>query len=102
LKGTQLSQLTDEYDTCLENIDQTTKVLQQKKEAIPDLKAAFKEASTRFQEASKAREQKKKADELKKELAWAHVKTKEDVGFSFAVVMGVRSDLLISRANCRR
>jgi structural maintenance of chromosomes protein 6 len=79
LKGTQLSQLTDEYDTCLENIDQTTKVLQQKKEAIPDLKAAFKEASTRFQEASKAREQKKKADELKKELAWAHVKTKEDV-----------------------
>jgi predicted nucleic acid-binding Zn-ribbon protein len=80
LRGTQLSQLSDEYDTCLENITQTTKVLQQKKEALPDLRKVFKDASTRFEEANKAREQKKKADELKKELAWAHVATKENVG----------------------
>lgn len=32
----------------------------------------------RFEEASKAREQKKKLDELKKELAWAHVRGKEE------------------------
>lgn len=32
----------------------------------------------RFEEAAKAREQKKKLDELKKELAWAHVRGKED------------------------
>jgi len=77
LKGTQLSQLTDEYDTCLENIAQTTKVLHHKKEAVPDLKSALREATNRFKEAGKAREQKQKADDLKKELAWAHVKGKE-------------------------
>jgi chromosome segregation ATPase len=44
---------------------------------VPDLKSALKDATTRFQEADKAREQKRKVDELKKELAWAHVKKKE-------------------------
>ncbi|KAJ7625351.1 P-loop containing nucleoside triphosphate hydrolase protein [Mycena polygramma] len=78
LRGTQLSQLSEEYDTCFANITATTKVLAQKKEAIPDLKTAFREASTRFEEASKAREQKKKVDELKKELAWAHVNAKKE------------------------
>ncbi|KAJ7781699.1 P-loop containing nucleoside triphosphate hydrolase protein [Mycena maculata] len=78
LRGTQLSQLSDEYDTCFVNITATAKVLTQKKEAIPDLRTAFREASTRFEEASKAREQKKKVDELKKELAWAHVHAKEE------------------------
>ncbi|KII86908.1 hypothetical protein PLICRDRAFT_164325 [Plicaturopsis crispa FD-325 SS-3] len=77
LRGTQLSQLSEEYDTCLENITQTAKVLSQKKEAIPDLRHAFREATTRFEEASKAREQRHRADELKKELAWAHVATKQ-------------------------
>ncbi|KAH7914281.1 P-loop containing nucleoside triphosphate hydrolase protein [Hygrophoropsis aurantiaca] len=78
LRGTQLSQLSDEYDTCLDNINQTKKVLHQKKQVIPDLEAAFKEASVRFNEANKAREQRFKADELKKELAWAHVATKQE------------------------
>ncbi|KAJ7132967.1 P-loop containing nucleoside triphosphate hydrolase protein [Mycena filopes] len=77
LRGTQLSQLSEEYDTCFANITATTKVLSQKKEAIPDLKTAFRDASVRFEEASKAREQKKKVDELKKELAWSHVAAKK-------------------------
>ncbi|KAJ6621808.1 hypothetical protein B0H10DRAFT_2162890 [Mycena sp. CBHHK59/15] len=78
LRGTQLSQLSDEYDTCFANITATTKVLAQKKEALPDLRTAFREASTRFEEAAKAREQKKKVDALKKELAWAHVNAKRE------------------------
>ncbi|KAG6815759.1 hypothetical protein H0H87_011596 [Tephrocybe sp. NHM501043] len=78
LRGTQLSQLSDEYTTCLANIKQTYKVLEQKREALPDLKTAFREATVRFEEAAKAREQKQRADELKKELAWAHVKGKEE------------------------
>ncbi|KAG0704264.1 P-loop containing nucleoside triphosphate hydrolase protein [Suillus ampliporus] len=77
LRGTQLSQLSEEYDTCLDNINQTKKVLHQKKQVLPDLRAAFKEASVRFEEASKAREQRCKVDELKKELAWAHVAAKQ-------------------------
>ncbi|KAI0269879.1 P-loop containing nucleoside triphosphate hydrolase protein [Gloeopeniophorella convolvens] len=78
LRGTQLSQLSEEYETCLENISQTSKVLMRKKEAIPDLQAHYKEVFARFEEASKAREQRHKADELKKELAWAHVATKQE------------------------
>lgn len=77
LKGTQLAQLSEEYEVCLENINITAKVLSQKKLALPDLKARFEEAKARFQEASKALEQKKKVDDLKKELAWAHVGTKQ-------------------------
>ncbi|KAG1906517.1 uncharacterized protein F5891DRAFT_941410 [Suillus fuscotomentosus] len=77
LRGTQLSQLSEEYDACLDNINQTKKVLHQKKQVLPDLRAAFKEASVRFEEASKAREQRCKVDELKKELAWAHVAAKQ-------------------------
>ncbi|KAG2155901.1 P-loop containing nucleoside triphosphate hydrolase protein [Suillus bovinus] len=71
LRGTQLSQLSEEYDACLDNINQTKKVLHQKKQVLPDLRAAFKEASVRFEEASKAREQRCK------ELAWAHVAAKQ-------------------------
>jgi chromosome segregation ATPase len=61
----------------MENINTTSKVLSQKKEAIPDLRTALQEASARFAEATKAREQKDKENDLKKELAWAHVYQKE-------------------------
>ncbi|KAG2362689.1 P-loop containing nucleoside triphosphate hydrolase protein [Suillus spraguei] len=77
LRGTQLSQLSEEYDACLDNINQTKKVLHQKKQVLPDLRITFKEVSVRFEEASKAREQRCKVDELKKELAWAHVAAKQ-------------------------
>jgi structural maintenance of chromosomes protein 6 len=62
----------------LNNINQTKRLLHQKKQILPDLRAAFKEATARFQEASKAREQRFKVDELKKELAWAHVGAKQE------------------------
>ncbi|KAJ4001639.1 P-loop containing nucleoside triphosphate hydrolase protein [Lentinula boryana] len=77
LRGTQLSQLATEYETCLENITNTTKVLQNKKAAIPDLKQAFREATAKYQEAAQALKQKEKARELKVELAWSHVQVKE-------------------------
>ncbi|KAL1668799.1 P-loop containing nucleoside triphosphate hydrolase protein [Schizophyllum commune] len=77
LKGTQLQQLSEEYELCLENIHQTSKILAAKKEALPDLQQHLTEVSAKFEEAKRARDQKKKIDELKKEKAWAHVKTKE-------------------------
>ncbi|KAJ3814073.1 P-loop containing nucleoside triphosphate hydrolase protein [Lentinula aff. lateritia] len=77
LRGTQLSQLATEYETCYENITNTTKVLENKKEAIPDLKQAFCEATAKYQEAAQALKQKAKAKELKTELAWSHVRVKE-------------------------
>lgn len=79
MKGTQLSQLSDEYETCSENIVQTDKILTRKREAIPDLKDAYDNASRKYQEANKAVEQKQKMEELNKELAWTHVAEKERV-----------------------
>ncbi|KAJ2932349.1 hypothetical protein H1R20_g4748, partial [Candolleomyces eurysporus] len=78
LLGTQLAQLSNEYDTCLDNIRKTAKILATKKEAIPDLKTKYNRELARYKEAEKAREQKKKIDDLKRELAWSHVKEKED------------------------
>ncbi|KAF8157851.1 P-loop containing nucleoside triphosphate hydrolase protein [Crassisporium funariophilum] len=77
LRGTQLSQLSEEYEMCMDNITQTAKLLTVKKEALPDLRARFRESTMRYEEAAKAREQKQKADDLKKELAWSHVAAKE-------------------------
>ncbi|KIK69693.1 hypothetical protein GYMLUDRAFT_186975 [Collybiopsis luxurians FD-317 M1] len=77
LRGTQLSQLATEYETCLENITNTTNILKNKKDAIPDLKQAYREAKAKYQEAAQALKQKEKARELKIELAWAHVRVKE-------------------------
>ncbi|KAF8879889.1 P-loop containing nucleoside triphosphate hydrolase protein [Gymnopilus junonius] len=77
LRGTQLSQLSDEYTLCMENINQTSRLLSVKKEALPDLRARKREAQARYDEAAKAREQKKRVDDLKKEKAWSHVAAKE-------------------------
>lgn len=79
LKGTQLSQLSDEYEVCVANIRQTAKILDQKGKALPDLLSAAQAAEDRFKEAEKAVELQKKIDKLKNELVWAHVKEKHDV-----------------------
>ncbi|KAF8574882.1 P-loop containing nucleoside triphosphate hydrolase protein [Ramaria rubella] len=78
LRGTQLTQLYEEYETCLENIGKTSRTLQLKKEEIPDLEKAFKEADARNNEATKARVKQSELTACRQELAWAHVKKKED------------------------
>ncbi|TFY54390.1 hypothetical protein EVJ58_g8895 [Rhodofomes roseus] len=78
LRGTQLSQLSEEYQTCLEAIQSMQKTVKRKSEGLPDLEEALEEATSRFEEAQKAREQRHKADDLKQELAWAHVASKEE------------------------
>ena len=79
LKGTQLSQLSDEYEVCVANIRQTAKILDQKSKMLPDLLSAAQAAEDRFKEAEKAVELQKKIDKLKNELVWAHVNEKRDV-----------------------
>ncbi|KAJ7643937.1 P-loop containing nucleoside triphosphate hydrolase protein [Roridomyces roridus] len=107
LRGTQLSQLSEEYDICFSNITTTSKVLEQKQEALPDLKRALRDATSRWQEASKAREQKQKVAVLKKEQAWAHVTVKrkemegkiEDVAKATRRVPRVQQSLDTAQAN---
>jgi chromosome segregation ATPase len=83
LRGTQLQQLSDEYDTIRTNISLTSKMLEKKQEVLPDLEAAKNEAATKYEEAKVAREQRYKVDQLKRELAWAHVRSKELVRCRF-------------------
>ena len=73
-----MSQLSEEYELCLDNITTTAKLLTVKKEALPDLRTRFREQILRYKEAAKFREQKQKADDLKKEFAWSHVAAKEE------------------------
>ncbi|KAK0450388.1 uncharacterized protein EV420DRAFT_1706032 [Desarmillaria tabescens] len=64
LRGTQLSQLAQEYDTCYENIVHTSRIIEQKGAVLPDLRASLNEAKQRLREAQKARDQKKKEVEM--------------------------------------
>ncbi|KAG8887197.1 Structural maintenance of chromosomes protein 6 [Tulasnella sp. 332] len=76
LKGTQLAQLTDEYEVINDNIRKSEKILAQKEEIVPELKQAARDATAKLNEAQKARDQTKRLKDLKKELAWSHVNTK--------------------------
>ncbi|KAF8645220.1 hypothetical protein AX16_008047 [Volvariella volvacea WC 439] len=77
LRGTQLAQLSEEYDACYDNIQLTGKIINTKKEALPALREDLKLARERFREATKAYEAKQRLDDIKKELAWAHVEDKK-------------------------
>ncbi|KAF7299670.1 p-loop containing nucleoside triphosphate hydrolase protein [Mycena chlorophos] len=77
LRGTQLSQLSEEYGACLNNVSATFRILMQKKEAIPELKNKLSEVSARFKEATRARDLAHRADALTIENAWALVNGKQ-------------------------
>ncbi|KAH9480811.1 Structural maintenance of chromosomes protein 6 [Psilocybe cubensis] len=77
LRGTQLEQLSQEYELCWANIHQTDKLLETKGEAIPELLERKIAAEARWKEADQARQQRVLIEELNKELAWAHVAVKE-------------------------
>ncbi|KAF8305164.1 P-loop containing nucleoside triphosphate hydrolase protein [Clavulina sp. PMI_390] len=77
LKGTQLQQLSEEYQGILDNINRTTAQLSQKSEAIPELRRLHKEACTRYDQAKDVVKQQSQLDKLIKELAWSHVHEKQ-------------------------
>ncbi|KAF8911589.1 hypothetical protein CPB84DRAFT_1842078 [Gymnopilus junonius] len=77
MRGTLLLQLHEEYELCMENIRQVSRLLMVKKDALPDLWTRLNQAKARYNEAAKAQEQKEKVDDLKKELAWSYVSAKE-------------------------
>jgi len=79
LKGTQLQQLSDDYQVILENIQRADAVLKQKGEAIPDLKLAYRAAVEKYRQATSLVQQQTEIDELIRELAWAHVYEKQKV-----------------------
>ncbi|KAI5475018.1 hypothetical protein MNV49_002076, partial [Pseudohyphozyma bogoriensis] len=73
LRGTQLAQLTEEYEVIRANTESMEEQLSKKKTVIPELKEAYKRAKARLTEAEAAIGQQGKVAKLKNELAWAYV-----------------------------
>ncbi|KAL8290054.1 hypothetical protein RQP46_002993 [Phenoliferia psychrophenolica] len=78
LRGTQLAQLTEEYEQIRANTESMEEALNRKKEVIPELKEAYKRAKARHVEAQAAEGQERRVEQLKDELSWAYVGEKED------------------------
>ncbi|KAK4698958.1 structural maintenance of chromosomes protein 6, partial [Phenoliferia sp. Uapishka_3] len=73
LQGTQLAQLTEEYEAIRANFEMMSDALERKKEVLPELETACKCAKKRWNEAQAAIDKQKKLDVLKDELTWVHV-----------------------------
>ncbi|GAA5984902.1 hypothetical protein JCM11641_003620 [Rhodosporidiobolus odoratus] len=73
LRGTQLAQLTEEYEQIRSNVEQMEESLSRKKEVLPELKEAYRRAKARAKEATAAMQQAQDLRAKKDQLAWAYV-----------------------------
>lgn len=78
LKGTQLKQLSEEYEIILANVSRLYKIIKNKEEMIPDLEKSLEDAKARYEGAKKALETRGKIRTLRHEQAWGLVKEKEE------------------------
>lgn len=79
LRGTQLAQLTEEYEQIRSNTEAMDEALQNKRERVPELKEAYRKAKERAKSAQLAWDQKKSLEPLRNQLAWACVDEVEKV-----------------------
>lgn len=79
MRGTQLAQLTEEYEQIRSNTETMEEVLVKKREAIPELKEAYRRAKDRAKNAQLAVDQQKTLQLLNDQIAWAYVDESEEV-----------------------
>lgn len=79
LRGTQLAQLTEEYEQIRANTEQMDDSLSRKKEVLPEIKEAYRRAKERAKEAKAAIAQEGNLQTLKDQLVWAYVVEVEKV-----------------------
>lgn len=84
LRGTQLAQLTTEYEVIRVNLEQMNDNLRRKTESIPEIKEKYKRAKQRATEATAAIGQQDKIELLKYEIAWSYVNDTESVRSFFS------------------
>ncbi|KAI9596281.1 P-loop containing nucleoside triphosphate hydrolase protein [Syncephalis fuscata] len=72
-RGTQLTQLSEEYALIRESLENTERLLGPKRQALPDMRRGLREAELRLHDMQQARELEKRLDGLKNEMAWAQV-----------------------------
>lgn len=77
LVGTQLKQLTHEYEAIRANTEVMQELLDKKREHIPDLKEAYRQAKLKAKDAEAAANQRNKLAELQNMLAWSYVEETE-------------------------
>ncbi|BGP39124.1 Structural maintenance of chromosomes protein 6 [Rhodotorula kratochvilovae] len=73
LRGTQLAQLTEEYEQIRSNTETMEEALARKREVLPELKDAYRQSKERANEAKAAIEQQGNLSSLKDQLAWSFV-----------------------------
>src|SRR4051794_41002861 len=77
MKGTQLTQLSEDYELIRESIETTQNIIKCKKEVLPDLHKEAKEAEAKYKDMQRARELELTVASLKNQMAWAQVEEKE-------------------------
>ncbi|GAA5883202.1 hypothetical protein JCM16303_007304 [Sporobolomyces ruberrimus] len=77
LRGTQLAQLTEEYEQIRSNTETMEEALARKREVVPELKEAYRRAKERAKEAQAAMEQQENLGLLKDQLVWSYVEEVE-------------------------
>ncbi|KAK0529153.1 Structural maintenance of chromosomes protein 6 [Tilletia horrida] len=77
LKGTQLTQLADEYERIGNALKQMQTAVAKHEETIPDLHKSVREAMLRYKQLDKARSQKEQLIKLQEQMVWSQVIVKE-------------------------
>lgn len=77
LRGTQLTQLAQEYELIQTNIQRMRRAMTLTEDTLPDLERAAREANAQWQEIEQTRRAQEKLDALKEELVWSQVIAKE-------------------------
>jgi chromosome segregation ATPase len=73
IRGTQLQQLTDEYEEINANIVMSKTLLDKKREDLPELFERAKAASKNLKEVREASQAQEKITQVQKELTWLYV-----------------------------
>ena len=77
LRGTQLTQLAQEYELIQTNIQRMKRAMVTTEEILPDLERDAREANAKWQLVEQARAEQEKLNSLKDELVWSQVIAKE-------------------------
>ncbi|KAG0215890.1 Structural maintenance of chromosomes protein 6 [Mortierella sp. NVP41] len=76
-KGTQLHQLSQDYEHVRDAIDIMQTTMKGKNELLPDLLHAMKDAQARFKDSQQAATLELKVEELKNQVAWSQIEDLE-------------------------
>ncbi|KAF9140875.1 Structural maintenance of chromosomes protein 6 [Mortierella sp. GBA39] len=78
-KGTQLHQLSQDYEHIRDCIDIMQTTMKKKNEALPELLHLAKEAQARFKDSQQAATLELKVEEMKKEIVWVQIEDLEGI-----------------------